>query len=83
MSSFFGVMFVLFRFRLYACIVAATLRSIVLRCACAPTVTRSYGDVALSEYFCTIVVFSLYGGYVVRFLLPDGVFLPCDHGSDF
>ena len=26
----------------------------------------------------------LYGGYVVRSFLPDGVFLPCfDHGLDF
>ena len=25
----------------------------------------------------------LYGEYVVRFFLPDGVFLPCDHGLDF
>ena len=47
-------------------------------------------DVAFSEYFCTINVFSLYGvcvcvwrKYVVRFPLPGGVFLPCDHGLDF
>ena len=33
--------------------------------------------------FCTIAVFSLYGEYVVRSFLPDGVFLPCDHGLDF
>ena len=33
--------------------------------------------------FCTITVFSLYGEYVVYFFLPDGVFLPCDHGLDF
>ena len=33
--------------------------------------------------FCTITVLSLYGKYVVRSLLPDGVFLPCDHGLDF
>ena len=26
--------------------------------------------------------FLLYGEYVVRFFLPDGVFLPCDHGLD-
>ena len=26
-----------------------------------------------STYFCTITVFSLYGEYVVRFSLPDGV----------
>ena len=42
-----------------------------------------FGDVAFSEYFCTITVFSLYGEYVVRFPLPDGVYLPCDHGLDF
>ena len=23
------------------------------------------------------------GEYVVRFSLPDGIFLPCDHGLDF
>ena len=68
--------------------------------ACAPAATRSYlttvsvifctfyfcllGQVAFSEYFCTIIlVSSLYGEYVVRFFLPDGVFLPCDHGLDF
>ena len=42
-----------------------------------------YGEVAFSEYFCTITAFSLYGEYVVlRFPLPDGVFLPCDNGPD-
>ena len=40
-------------------------------------------DVVFSEYFCTITVFSLYGEYVVRFPLPDGVFIHCDHGLDF
>ena len=33
--------------------------------------------------FCIISAFFLYGEYVVRFLLPNGVFLPCDHGLDF
>ena len=33
--------------------------------------------------FCNIAVFSLYGEYVVRSVLPDGVFLYCDHGLDF
>ena len=33
--------------------------------------------------FCTISTFSLYGEYVVRSFLPNGVFLPCDHGLDF
>ena len=28
----------------------------------------------------TISAFSLYGEYVVRSFLPNGVFLPCDHG---
>ena len=43
-----------------------------------------FGDVAFfSEYFCTSAVFSLYGEYVVRFPLPDGVFLPRDDRLDF
>ena len=42
MLSFSGVTFVLFRFRLYAFVEAAALRSIVLRYAYAPTTTRSY-----------------------------------------
>ena len=33
--------------------------------------------------FCTIAVFSLYGEYAVRSFLPNGVFLPCDHGLDY
>ena len=35
--------------------------------------------------FCTIVVavFSLYGEYAVRSFLPNGLFLPCDHGLDY
>ena len=33
--------------------------------------------------FCTISAFSLYGEYVVRSFLPNGVFLSCDHGLDF
>ena len=38
---------------------------------------------AFSELFGIIItLFSLYGEYVVRFFLPDGVFLPCDHGLD-
>ena len=49
-----------------------------------PTATRVssffpfFGDVAFSEYFCTSTVF-----LVACFPLPDGVFLPCDHGLDF
>ena len=43
---------------------------------------RFFGDVAFSGYFCTTIVLSC-TEYVVRFPLPDGVFLPCDHGLDF
>ena len=32
--------------------------------------------------FCTIPALSLYGEYVVRSFLPNGVILPCDHGLD-
>ena len=44
-----------------------------------------FGKVTFAEYFYTITItgFSLYGEYVARFFLPDGVFLPCDHGLDF
>ena len=74
-----------FVFRLYATVEAAALRSIVLRYAGAPIATRvSFfsGDVAFSEFFCAISAFSLYGEYVVRSFLPNGGFLPCDHGLD-
>ena len=43
---------------------------------------RFFGDVAFTAYFCTITVFSLYGEDAVSSFLPDGVFLPCDHGLD-
>ena len=37
-----------------------------------------------SIFFVTISAFFLYGEYVVRSFLPNGVFfLPCDHGLDF
>ena len=43
--------------------------------------------VTFFEHFRTIAVFSLYGEYVVptlvRFSLPDSVFLSCDHRLDF
>ena len=76
-------LFFLLRFRLYVSVEAAALRAIALRYADAPIATRvclffsfcSFGDVAFSEYFfCTIAIFSLYGEYVVRSFLPDGVF---------
>ena len=38
---------------------------------------------ACGEYFCAITLLSLYGEYVVDFLLWDVVFLLCDHGLDF
>ena len=79
--------FVLPRFRLYAFVEAAALRSIVLRYAGAPIAARVYfyifGDVAFPSIFCTISAFSLYGEYVVRSFLPNGVFLPCHHGWIF
>ena len=73
------VCFVLLRFRLYAFVEAAALRSIVLRYASAPIATRVsfyfFGDFAFSEnVFCTISAFSLYGEYVVRSFLLNGVF---------
>ena len=75
-----------FVLRLYAFVEAAALRSIVLRYAGAPIATQVsffFGDVAFSEYFFSISAFSLYGEYVVRSFLPNGVFLRCDHGLDF
>ena len=48
-----------------------------------PFSSRFFEDVPFSEFIYLITVFSLYGEYVVRFFLPDGVFLPCDHGLDF
>ena len=95
MTSFSGVMLVfLLRFRLYVFVEAAALCSIVLRYAGAPIVIRVFvfsfrlfGDdhVALSEYFWYhfrfLFVWTI--EYVVRSFLPNGVFLPCDHGLDF
>ena len=94
MTSFSGVTIVLFCFVFVFMLKfakAAALRSIVIRYAGAPIATRVsflisfclFGDVAFSELFCTFAAFSLYGEYVVRFPLPNGVFLPCDHGLDF
>ena len=75
-----GVTFVLFHFCLYTYVEAATLRSIVLRYAGAPTATRvssffrfvSYEMSLFASIFCTVAVFSLSGEYVIRFSLPDG-----------
>ena len=68
---------------------AAALRSIVLRCAGAPIAKRvffvffNWRCRFFWSIFCTIAAFSLKEEYVVRYFLPDGVFLPCDHGLDF
>ena len=91
-----GATFVLFCFVfvLNAFVEAAALRSIVLRYAGAPIATRVFFSFFFSPFvylemslfpsiFCTIAVFSLYGEYVVRSFLPNGVFLPCDHGLGF
>ena len=83
--------FVLFRFRLYAFIEAAALRSIVPRYAGAVTATRvssffpfvSLEMMPFPSTFCTIAISSSYGECVIRFFLPGGDFLPCDHGLDF
>ena len=85
--------FVLLRFRLYAFVEAAALRSIVLRYAGAPIATRVSSSCFLlfiwrCHFFRVffvqfIAVSSLYGEYVVRSFLPGGIFLPCDHGLDF
>ena len=89
MMSLSGVtfVFVLLRFRLYGFIEAAVLRSIGLRYAGRPIATRVsffiFVYLEVSLFPGTVAVFSLYGEYVVRFFLPDGVFPPCDHGLDF
>ena len=73
----------------YAFVEAAVLRSMVLRYAGAPIATRVFwgggGNVAFSEYFlyCFRFLFVWTIEYTVRFFLPNGVFLPCDHGLDF
>ena len=81
-------------FRLYAFVEAADLRSIVLRFAGAPIATRVsffsffpfvYLEMSLfPSIFCTISAFSSYvGEYIVRSFLPNGIFLPRDHGLNF
>ena len=84
-----GVTFVLFCFvfRLNAFVEAAALRSIILQYAGVPIATRVffffffffffflYLDMSLfPSIFCIMSAFSLYGEYVVRSFLPDGVF---------
>ena len=83
---FSGVTFVLFCFVcLHAFVEAAALRSIVLRYAGVPIATRVsfffffpffvYLEMSLfPPIFSFFFAFSLYGEYVVRFFLTDGVF---------
>ena len=74
---------VLLRFRLYAFVEDAALRSIALRYVGAPIATHVsflfpfvYLEMSLfPSIFYTFAVFSLYGEYVVRSFLPDGVYL--------
>ena len=85
------VCIVLFRFRLYAFIEAAAFRSIVLRYAGAPIATRDFFFFFLliiwKYRFFRVFLVPLPFFFVWRvcrtFPLPDGVFLPCDHGLDF
>ena len=92
MTFFSGVAFILFWFvfSMYASIEAAALRSIVLRYAGVSIATRvSFFLLFIWRcrffrvFFCTIAVFSLYREYVVRFSLPDGDLLLCDHELNF
>ena len=87
------VCFVLLRFRLYAFVEAAALRSIALRYTGASIATRvfflsffSFVYLEMSLFpsiFCIIAASFSIGDYVVRSFLPNGVFLPCEHGLDF
>ena len=85
--------FVLLRFRIDAFTEAAALRLIVFRSSicmrpdshpCFFIFFSSCGDVAFLKYLVPLTpVLFWYGECVARFLLPNGVFLPCDHGLDF
>ena len=89
MTSFSGVtfVFVLLRFRLYAFVEAAALRSIVLRYAGAPIAPRVFSFFWRCRFFGVVFVpfplSLLYGKYVVRSFRLNGVFPPCDHGLYF
>ena len=81
MTSFSGVTCVLFCF-VFVFMLSLKPRpfvqSIVLRCAGAPVAIRvSFSFLEMSlllNIFCTSSTFSLYGEYVVRSFLPNGVF---------
>ena len=83
MTSFSGVPFVLvlLRSRLYTFVEAAAVRSIVLRYAGVPIAACVFFFFLL--FMSPISAFSLYGEYVVRSFLTNGVFLPCHDGLDF
>ena len=81
MLSFCGVTFVLFCFVPTVCV--------LLRCFCffpplfvSLEIYVAFSFFRLFSYHYSIVL-SLYGEYIVRFFLPDDVFLPCGHGLDF
>ena len=81
-SYFSGVTFVLFRIRFCAFIVKP--RPFVQSFFDMQAPRQPHGILFPSFVLHRVAVFSLYGEYVVRFSLPDGVFLPCcDHGLDF
>ena len=96
MTSFCGLTFVLFCFVFVFIFFSLESRLFVqpsfdLRYAGASIATRVFFffpfvclDMSpFPSMFCTIAGFSLNGEYVVRSFLPNGVFLPCDHGLDF
>ena len=75
----------------FAFVEAAAFLSIVLRYAGVSIATRVsciffpfFVYLEMSLFPTIFSAFSLYGEYVVRSFLPDGVFfLSCDHGLDF
>ena len=79
------VCFVMFRFHVFGFTGSAALRSVVLRSSiCMRLDSYSscsfFEDVAFSEYFCTITVFSLHEEYAVRFpfyLVTTGGWVLC------
>ena len=44
---------------------------------------QSFFDMQAHRWPHVFVYLELYGEYFVRFTLPNGVFLPCNHGLDF
>ena len=70
--SFSGITFVLFCF-IYVFLLSSKPRSIVLR----------YVFFVFSEHLYNCCFLLLSGEYTLYAFLPDGVFLPCDHGLDF